>query len=514
MRKKRIWIFLLAAVLGLAAAGVGLYRYRGSHVFLDGRVYSKNAERLDLRGLEISPAHYDALREALPDCEILWDVPFQGARYSQDTRSLTVASLSHEDLAALDYLPMLEALSAEGCEDYSRLAELKQLRPELAVSYTVPVDGRLCPQDTRSVTLRNLTDEQITLLQYLPELETVHAEDCADLPRLKKLREAYPGVRVYYRVPIGGALYPEGTEELTLTGASLEELERQLPYLPELQAVTLYDPVGSADILRALPDTYPDISFHWEMDVFGVTVTSDDREFDLSGYPLSSPEPVKAAMAYFPNMEKVILCKCGIDNETMAAFREEMRGQYKVVWSVAVGYMTLRTDETCYMPGKHNRGVNTEQAYNLRYCEDLICIDVGHKPVKDCAWAAYMPNLKYLIIADTGVSDLTPLTGLEHLIYLEAFLTRVTDYSPLLTCTAMEDLNICYTYGDPEPVKQMTWLKRLWWADSPIPVSEFQQYLPDTQLMFLHHSSTGNGWRRGQNYYDMRDLLGVPYMGG
>jgi hypothetical protein len=60
----------------------------------------------------------------------------------------------------------------------------------------------------------------------------------------------------------------------------------------------------------------------------------------------------------------------------------------------------------------------------------------------------------------------------------------------------------------------MTWLKRLWWADCPIPVEEFQEYLPDTQLMFLHHSSTGNGWRQGQNYYDMRNILGMHIMWG
>ena len=44
--------------------------------------------------------------------------------------------------------------------------------------------------------------------------------------------------------------------------------------------------------------------------------------------------------------------------------------------------------------------------------------------------------------------------------------------------------------------------------------AEFQEYLPDTHLMFLHHSSTGNGWRQLQNYYDMRDILGMHYMWG
>lgn len=514
MRKKRILALVLAAAAGFTALGVGLKYYRDSHIFLDGRVYPRDAASLDLRGTEISLSHYDALRTCLPDCEIVWDIPFQGTLYPEGTQEVTVSSLSWDDLAVLDYFPALKTVSAEACTDYPQLAALKERRPDLEVRYTVTVDGRAYPHDTRTLVIQDITDEQIGLLKYLPDLESIQAEACTDLPQLKKMWEARPECSVSYFVPIADSRYTQDTTELELTGANLSELLQQLPYLPEMKKITLYDPVGSADTLQALLKTYPEISFFWKMDVLGVTVTSDDREVDLSGLPLDSPEPVKEAMAYFPNAEQVTLCDCGLDNETLAAFREEMRGQYKVVWSVAVGYLTLRTDDTCYMPGKYNRGVNDTHAYNLRYCEDMVCIDVGHKPITHCEWAAYMPNLKYLILADTGVSDLTPLTGLEHLIYLEAFLTRVKDYSPLLTCTALEDLNLCYTHGDPEPIKQMTWLKRLWWAESPLSVEEFQQYLPDTQLMFLHHSSTGNGWRRGQNYYDMRDLLGVPYMGG
>ena len=514
MRKKKRLALILAAVAGIALLGFGLKYYRDTHIFLEHKAYPRNAESLDLRGEAVSVSHYEALRACLPDCEITWDVPFQGARYPEDTQALTVSSLSDEDIPVLDYFPMLKTLSAEDCRDYPQLASAKQRRPELTILYQVTVDGRSYPQDADSITIRNITDEEIGLLQYLPELVSIQAEDCTDLPQLQKVREARPDCRLSYSVPIAGHPYPQDTRELELTGVSVTDLAGQLPYLPEMEKVTLHDPSGSAEDLLALTDAFPDIAFFWDRDVLGLTVTSEDTEVDLSGYPLESPEPVKAAMEYFPNIEKVILCDCGLDNETMAAFREEMRAHYKVVWSVEVGRLTLRTDDTWYMPQKFGRGVNDAQSYNLRYCEDMVCIDVGHMLISQCEWAAFMPNLKYLIIADTRVSDLTPLTGLKNLIYLEMFLTRVRDYSPLLTCTAMEDLNLCYTHGDPEPVKQMTWLKRLWWAECPLTVKEFQEYLPDTQMVFLHHSSTGNGWRQGQNYYDMRDYLGVPYMTG
>ena len=43
---------------------------------------------LDLRGNEITPADFDALKAALPNCEILWSVPLNGARYDSDSAAL------------------------------------------------------------------------------------------------------------------------------------------------------------------------------------------------------------------------------------------------------------------------------------------------------------------------------------------------------------------------------------------------------------------------------------------
>lgn len=511
-RKRLAWI--LAAALGAAILAFGLIFFGNTHIFLEGRVYPRNAASLDLRGKEISVSHYEALRARLPDCEITWEVPFHGSRYSQNTQAITVTRLSDEDIRVLDYLPMLKTVSAENCRDYPQLAALQEHRPDVQVRYNVTLGGASYPQDARTVTLPSVTDADIGLLPYLPELESIHAEACTDLNQLQKLWQARPDCHVYYFVPIAGNNCDADAAALELTGVSFREVSQQLIYFPRLEKVSLYNPAGTAEELRAMLDAYPDIAFFWQMDILGITASSDDEEIDLSGQSLDSPEPVKAAMAYFPNARQVTLCDCGMDNETLAAFREEMRGQYKVVWSVEVGYLTLRTDETCFMPGKYGFGLMDSWAYNLRYCEEMVCIDVGHKPITHCEWVRFMPNLKYLVLVDTLVTDLTPLTGLEHLVFLEIFLTDITDYSPLVTCTALEDLNLSYDYGDPEPIKQMTWLKRLWWAGCPISEEEFHQYLPDTEMMFLRISSTGTTWREGQNYYDMRDMLGVPYMIG
>ena len=505
--KKRKLRLLLAAVV-LIAAFFGVKWFRDIHIFVEGKAYPKDAVSLDLRGRDITAAHYEAVREAFPGCEIQWDVPFQGAAWPEDTRTLSITALTEEDAAALDYFPQLETVDARGCTAYALLADLRERRPEVEVLYAVTID------DAEEITLSAVTEEEIELLGFLPNLRKVDAETSTDYAYLAAIQKQYPQCQVRYFVPVSGEQVAGNAVSLTLTGADTEALLEKLAYLPRLEQVELLNPVGSAGELLALTETYPQIAFLWEMDVLGVRVSSEDTEVDLSGIALEHLDAVEEAMAYFPKAEKVLLCDCGIDNETLAAFREKMREEYKVVWSVQIGVLTVRTDETTFMPNQH--GLGEEWAYDLRYCEDMICVDVGHKPILTCTWAAYMPNLRYLILADTSVRDLSPLSGLKNLVYLELFLAPVKDYTPLLGCTALEDLNISNTFGDPEPLLQMTWLKRLWWAGVGTRASydEFREALPDTELMFAADPAMGYGWRQGYLYFEMRDALGMYYMWG
>ena len=147
----------------------------------------------------------------------------------------------------------------------------------------------------------------------------------------------------------------------------------------------------------------------------------------------------------------------------------------------------------------------------------MICIDIGHHPVKDISFVRYMPHLKYLILTDTAVQDISPLENAKELIYLEFTFGIIRDYTPLLGCTALEDLNMdnLWYFADPTPLYQMTWLKTLFWEGcSGSVILKLQEALTETRLDFTGSTSNsvGTGWRNLQNYYDMRDILGMPYM--
>lgn len=454
MKKSVIWIVLLAVLLA-AAGGYAGYRawYQDAHIFVEDAVYDRNLTFLDLRGTGVSLEHYEAVRAQLPDCEIRYDVLFQGAYYPDDTQELTLTSLTEEELQLLDYLPQLARVRAEGCREYALLEELRQRRPDCEVTYTIQILGEEYPYDTQTLSI------------------------------------------------------PEGT-------ADVSGLMENLQWLREMQSVYLEQPQAPAEDLMALMEAYPDILFFWEKDALGETYSSGVTEIDLSGRTDLTLEQVAQELAYFPNLEKVDMSYCGFDNETMAAFREEMRDQYKVVWTMRIYGLKVRTDDTYFMPVKYGVEVADYQLQQLVYCEDMLCVDVGHMTIRNLDWVKGMPHLKYLIVVDGPLLYIDALSTCKELIYLELFMTEVSDFTPLLGCTALQDLNVAMTNGDPMVFKDMPWLKNLWinrLGVTKAEHAEIQEALPNTHIESEHGLPTGNGWRQLQNYFDMRDLLGMAY---
>jgi len=456
------WIIALASVAVLAAGCILGYQlwYRNNHIFVEDTVYEKELTFLDLRGTGRSLEYYEQVRSQLPDCEIRYDLPFQGGFYADDTTELTITALTAEEVELLDYLPRLKTVNAAGCTDYEQLLALQARRTDCTVHYTVTIGGEEYPEDTA----------QLVFQEEQPDIQ---------------------------------------------------ELMEQLTWLPRMESIFIEEPEAPAAELLALRQAFPQIGIQWNKTAFDVSYPSDVTEIDLSGMILESPEDVVEPLSYFPELEKVIMCKCGsdprtrFDNETMAAFREKMRPEYTVVWSMSIYGIPVRTDDTYFMPIKY--GVSEVHDYQLEqliYCEDMLCVDLGHMAVRKLDWVTGMPHLKYLIVADGPLVYIEPLSTCKELVYLELFDTHISDYTPLLGCTALEDLNVADTFGDIMVFKDMPWLKNLWINRNGVTQAEhdeLQAALPNTRIESKHGFITGNGWRQIDNYFKMRDLLGMPY---
>ncbi len=542
-RLRKLLVFLLAAAMVLGFGYISLHTFRETYVIISGTIHRRDAQeldlrgaplsrieqagtlpnlrRLDLRGTGLTVQQYDSLARDLPECEILWDIPFQGRYLSQEAENLILTSLTAEEVELLDHLPRLIYIDARDCEEYELLQQLQQRHPDCVVVYSVTLCGQDWDWDAEELTLENAGMKELkTNLPYLPQVEKILLRGALPpMEELIELQEQHPLIYIGWETELGGATLSNEITRLDLRDTALEsreQVEKALAYYPALTEADMRGCNLSDADMMALADTYPDITFLWNMNIAGVSIPTDAAEIDISGNYVEHISEVEQVLPYFPNLKKVVMCGCGIDNETMDAINSRYE-DIRFVWSVYMGPVLLRTDSTYFIPVKWGKQVTTEDLYNLRYCVDMVCVDIGHMDVSSCEWAAFMPNLRYLLMADTKVSDISPLSGLKNLIYLELFMTQVRDLSPLVGCTALEDINLCYTYGDPSPLLQMPWLQTIWWSGhwgASAYANQFRQMNPDIKLEFSSGSSTGNGWRELKNYYDMRDLVGMGYMTG
>ena len=414
--------------------------------------------------------------------------------------------------AALLCVLLLSACSGAG--EVPPVSATEATAPRIAVG-TVS-----CPPDASALTVADADPAQLEqalpLLPLLRELTLEGTLPPADF--LLTLQENYPSLTLHYTVSIGETGYPNDTEILDLTGVPVkaEQLKQALPLLTELQEVHLKDSGLSEAECRALADLQPQTFFLFDLSFAGQTFSTDAAQIDVSGIPVTVEE-TEEALGYLCRLEKLIMTDCGIDNDTMDALNLRYPDT-KVVWTVMIGMLPVRTDEIYFYPVVRGYMPNDADLQNLRYCRDMIAIDIGHICSLNCEWLRNMPHLQYLILVDSGMQDLSPLSDLKELIYLELFDMNIKDYSPLLECTSLQALNISATSGDPEPISKMTWLHTLMWcgaANNPHireEASKLPEQLPDTIVVLEGGYNLAEPWRYIPHYYVFRDIIGGSFL--
>lgn len=523
---------MLVLVVALAVILIALVILALNFHLVDFQLYARNSTQLDLTQKSITTQHYDKLHTALPECDIHWNVPFQGGTLDSEATVVTVTTLSDEDVEILTYLPKLKTVHAENCMDYAQLLTLRQTLPNVQVDYRFRFSGESYDPDTTTIFATSATEEEILSLQYLPTLETVVACGNDAQTDFSQLQNYCLNSGLEFYVQAGGQLISCDATDLTVEGIAENEVYL-LQYLKDWQKLHLVKPEASAQTVLDLREQYPEADITWEVEIAGERYDDTTAEVDLSTTVLENLTPVETAMAYLPEAEILILGLCGIDNpdwgnskmdalaespienEDVAAFRDRVQEQYKVVWTVRLGpHIALRTDADNFMPNHFGVGrLPDDYAYNLRYCIDMVCLDLGHMTLSQIDFVEYMPKLKYLILAWTNVQYIEPIRSCKNLIFLELDNSAIRDLAPLVDCTALEDLNIGNAWPDTSALLEMPWLKNVYMIfGSRSDAWKISQALPDTRVVTSGNATVGGGWRRMQNYYDMRDMLHAPYM--
>lgn len=249
----------------------------------------------------------------------------------------------------------------------------------------------------------------------------------------------------------------------------------------------------------ALADTVP----------FGsVSFDRDAESIDLGEQAVRNWSAFVSFLKEFPNLKKVDMFATTVD----AARVEKLEKEFPDVefgWNLKMmRYHIIRSDAEAYstLHGRHPKHTSSEFAL-LKYCTGLKALDLGHNNITDTSFLLSMPHLRVLILGDNNNLKNIEIVGqLKELEYLELFSCGITDISPLTNLTNLMDLNLSNNrVKDWRPLKQMTWLKRLWISGictgkrsrpdlTEAERQELEEALPDTEIVYVGEP-TDNGWR-------------------
>lgn len=527
---KKVLLWILVILLVIAAAAGGWYWYRETHIFVEDAVYAKNSETLDLRGTGISKAHFDTVHAQLPDCAILWDVPFQGGSLSSDTKKITLQTLTEADIEMLSYFPELSEIDAMQCSEYALLEQLAAAYPEVEVAYQVSVGTVSFAPDVTELTLSAEDfdfDILLASLTHLPQVTALRFEETnLNMEQLAILEEAFPEILVTYSVAVAGQVYEMDAAETDLSSITSEDIEtvlNQLAMLPGVTTVQLMNADGISNLslmdVQALQEGFPQAHFLYSFQLFGQTLSTDTERVEFKNQKIGDEgeEQIRQALDIMDKCTYFLLDNCRLSNDVLANMREDYRGRTKIVWRIWFGEGTSLTDAEII---RSTYNVQDDNCHDLVYCEDARYIDFGHNEYLDaCEFVAGMPNLEFIILSGAPIKDLTPFENCKKLKILEiAFCHYITDISPLAECESLEMLNIGATQvKDLSPLDDLN-MTMLMASGAKVPQEErdrFASVHPDCWASY-GGNQYGSGWRYDKDdkqlqwYKDIAAIFGYP----
>ncbi len=511
-RRGRVLIVCLAVLCVLAAAAIALILTHRVVLFRHG-IYLWNAERVEL-------------------------------------------NIRAEELPRLEYLENLKEADLRESDCFREIAAWGEAHPGVRVRYTVrlPNDVSYDPE-TKTIDFTRVGESELMTLaaDYMVYLEDVEAAaiDASGwrFETLRAFQTAYPSVAMTGSIPINQwtvgerlaarTAFPAMTftgplrvgpieipfdavslDVSALTADELGELEDQLVFLPDLARFDFGTEDGHRKLrtVSSFAKRHPSFDVSYTLTAFDLPIGFHTPILDLNHITMTdNGAEVRELLTYLPNVKKLDMDFCGVDDEHMAAIRDDFP-DVDVVWRVWLSKVySVRTDVTKILASAYGRvELTPETAYALRYCTKVKYLDLGHnETLMDCSFVSYMPDLEVLILSLCTLKDIAPLADCKHLEYLEFFNNYVTDLSPLAELRELKHLNICWSMRleDLTPLYGLTQLERLWiGSKTSVPkerIDACKKALPDTAVNDWC-SDPHTNWREGERYELLEKQLGYP----
>lgn len=414
------------------------------------------------------------------------------------------------------------ALNEGGLTAFERdWADLKTRFPDVVFTDTLLIGGE--PGETlRAYTVpaaAPLSEEIRTVASVCPALETLDlSETEATCEAVAAAEQDAPGVRIVWKDAVYGASGSD-TEALAFTGEQdPEALSAYLCCFPALAEVDLSETTLSDEQMNAIADRFSTVAFRRTVLLNGTPLDSFTEELDLSGAKIDSYEAFSDAVGRFPKLRKLALHDCSLTNEQLAALRDRYPDA-GVVWTVRFGRWSVATDAIAFSTKQSSYSTDrlrSKDAQVLRYCRDLIALDLGHNNLSDLEWITELQNLQVLILADDrNLKDITPIGTLSKLKYLELFMNvYITDITPLANLSELLDVNLVYTgITDVSPLLSCKKLERIWLGEAVAAqigkegVAALQNAFPNAEYDLISAGSTKLGWREHPRYFAYTEMF-------
>ena len=358
----------------------------------------------------------------------------------------------------------------------------------------VVIGERECSADTRDLLLFS-EEEYRDLLENAEQFTNLQSVrfncDLAKPAHILELQERCPGLRLYYDLTILDELVPWYAEDVDLSALepeSVPEIAALFPLLPELRTVRLPDTLSFADYM-SLKDAAPQADFDYAFTLYKQKLDTHTESVSFRKAEIGSEglAEIEAMLPYLENLKELRFERCGIDDDTLAAFREK-HPERKIAWLVESlpGGGQWTDSIRIWIIG----GYDDDRLEPLKYITSVKYLDIGHNGITKLDFLYYMPDLEVLIVENDYVSDITAIGSCINLEYLEVGETRVTDISPLANCVNLVHLNIgrLHELTDISPLYGLTKLERVYGkCDERVPpeqVEHLRELLPDCEICF------------------------------
>lgn len=321
-----------------------------------------------------------------------------------------------------------------------------------------------------------------------------------------------------------------------LSDSNAEALAKELLNYPALKSCDLSGVQLSLKASAALTEACPDILFHFMLDLEGHRLDSFLTELDLDALTDSRGAPLSRKLKAL-QLRRLLTCMPYLKSISVVESRILLKDMEPIIadfpdvafdWTVhadSVNYgwdsenrkyfepMAFRPGATAFSTRKGRqdpRYTAKDLEPVVRYCPDLLALDVGHNNVSDLSFLSAFPKLRRLIVIDSKVpvTDISPLADLNDLEYVELFMQNITDISALAGKVRLLDLNLCHNdITDLTPLHSCVNLERLWISyNKNLPQEEIdrlQEALPNLRVETKERESTGAGWREHPRYFIM-----------